>query len=95
MTVFLLLQLTGVPATLNKYPDVDFRSSVSPPQSASLKPVQSAGSVLEYCTAKLIVPARYLKICFTAFQCCSVGLAVNLATVLTAKTMSGLVLVDR
>ena len=42
---------------------------------------------------KLIVPLRYLSILFTAIQYYSVGLLVNLQTLLTEKLISGLVIV--
>ena len=43
---FLLPQLTVAFPILNKYPDVDFLSSISPAQSKSENPVQSDDSVL-------------------------------------------------
>ena len=42
LVCFLLLQLIAAPLSWNGYPEVDFRSSRSPPQSASEKPTHSA-----------------------------------------------------
>jgi len=68
---------------------------MSSAQLASAKPTQSIDPFLVSCNLKLMQPAIYQRICLTAFQCCSVGLVVNLATVLTAKGISGLVQVDK
>ena len=89
---FLLLQLSAAPLSWNRYPEVDLRSSRSPPQSASEEPMLLVCLSLVY---QVRVPLRYLNICFTAIQCWCVGFAEYFATVLTANVMSGLVAVDK
>ena len=58
---------------------------MSPAQLASEKPIQSVDPFITNCNPKMTVPAMYQRTCLTTFQCCSVGLAVNLATVLVAR----------
>ena len=81
---FLLRHDTGPPAIRKRYPEVDFLSSLFP--------------VLGLSPSKVIcftVPFRYLNICFRAIQWLLFALLKNLARVVTANAMSGLMHVAR
>ena len=70
-TIFclLLVQATGVLLMVNTNPDVDFRSTVSPAQSASEYPVKLNEQIpLLYNNPKSTVPRRYRRICLTYAQ---------------------------
>ena len=60
--------VTPPPLKWNAYPDVDFQSLRSPPQSASENPTQSQFFWGLKISPRFIVPFRYLMILFTGIQ---------------------------
>ena len=86
----LLSQLIGPPAIRNKFPDVECLLTGSPPQSASVYPINDHPLTdFWYFNSRSAVPFKYRWILLIAVKCASSGLAVYFNTATTAWAMSG------